>query len=61
MVRFFIQGRGEVSWTEMALKLDRRQAAMYGTPAWVLLGKLELSNLRKVVSFLQTPSANTTY
>ena len=57
MVRFFIQGRGrlasrEVSWTEMALKLDRRQAAMYGTPAWVLLGKLELTALREVTLFL---------
>ena len=52
MVRFFIAGRGEVCWEEMSKSLDRRLAAMYGSNAWVLLGKTDLSILRLVALFL---------
>lgn len=52
MVRFFIAGQGEVPWEVMAQKLDRRQAAMYGSNAWVLLAKMDLSDLREVIRFL---------
>ena len=49
---FFIAGRGEVSWEEMAKWLGRRQAAMYGSHAWVLLAKMGLADLREVALFL---------
>ena len=52
MVRFFIEGQGEVPWEVMALRLDRRQAAMWGTNAWVLLAKMDLDDLREVIRFL---------
>ena len=52
MVRFHIAGRGEVSWEEMAKWLDRRQAAMYGSHAWVLLPKMDIADLREVALFL---------
>ena len=52
MVRFHIAGRGEVSWEEMAKWLDKRQAAFYGSNAWVLLAKMNLSDLREVALFL---------
>ena len=52
MVRFFIEGRGEVCWEEMAKWLDKRQAAMYGSNAWVLLDQIGLPNLREVALFL---------
>jgi len=51
-LRFFIAGQGEVPWEVMARKLDRRQAAMYGSNAWVLLAKMDLSDLREVALFL---------
>ena len=52
MVRFFIAGRGEVSWWEMSKSLDRRLAAMYGSNAWVLLPRMDLADLRRVTLFL---------
>lgn len=50
--RFHIAGRGEVCWEVMAKWLDRRQAAMYGSNAWVILDLIGLSNVREVALFL---------
>ena len=52
MVRFHIAGRGEVEWPVLALWLDRRQAAFYGSNAWVLLPRMNLADLREVALFL---------
>ena len=52
MVRFHIAGRGEVTYEELALWLDRRQAAFYGSNAWVLLPRMNLADLRQVALFL---------
>ena len=52
MVRFHIAGRGEVCWEEMAKWLDKRQAAFYGSNAWVLLPRMDLADLRQVALFL---------
>ena len=38
----------------MAEILDRREAALRGTNAWVLLGKLGLENVREVIYFLSS-------
>ena len=51
MVRYFSRGK-EVSWEQMAEILDRREAALRGTCAWVLLGKLGLENVKEVIYFL---------
>ena len=53
MVRYFSRGK-EVSWERMAEILDRREAALRGTNAWVLLGKLGLENVREVIYFLSS-------
>ena len=55
-----MQGVGEVSWERMALRLDRKEAALWGTanehrvPAWVLLGELGLANVVKIIDFLSS-------
>ncbi len=54
-VRYFIRGVGEVSWERMAQRLDRKEAALRGTnnehrvPAWVLLDKLGLANVKEII------------
>ena len=53
MVRYFSRGK-EVSWERMAQILDRREAALRGTCAWVLLGKLGLENVKEVIYFLSS-------
>ena len=52
-VRHFIQGVGEVSWERMAQRLDRKETALRGTAAWVLLGELGLANVVKIIDFLR--------
>ena len=58
MVRYFMQGVGEVSWERMAQRLDRKEAALRGTNAWVLLGELGLANVVKIIDFLTLPSSD---
>ena len=66
MVRYFSRGK-EVTWERMAEILDRREAALRGTCAWVLLGKkiggpmawspsvaLGLVNVVKITGFLRS-------
>ena len=48
-VRYFIRGVGEVSWERMAQRLDRKEAALRGTNAWVLLDKLGLANVKEII------------
>ena len=51
-IRYSIQGVGEVTWERLALRLDRKEAALRGTNAWVLLGELGLANVVKIIDFL---------
>ena len=63
MVRYFSRGK-EVSWERMVEILDRREAALRGTCAWILLGKkigfppvaLGLANVKEVIYFLSEGS-----
>ncbi len=53
MPRYFIQGRGEVTFPQMARHLDIRTLAFYrGTQAFILSGRLSLEDVVVVACFL---------
>ena len=54
-IRYFTYDRGEVTWEQLALKLDRRDAAWWGTSAWVLVGQsgLTIDHIRNIITHLR--------
>ncbi len=53
MIRYFTYDRGLVSWEQLALKLNRRDAAGWGTFAWVLIGMLDIHTVRNIITVLR--------
>ena len=52
-IRYYTYDRGEVTWEQLALRLDRRDAAWWGTSAYVLVGLLDIHSVRNIISFLR--------
>ena len=50
-IRYYTYDRGEVTWEQLALKLDRRDAAWWGTSAYVLVGLLDIHSVRRIIAF----------
>ena len=52
-IRYFTYDRGEVTWEQLALKLDRRDCAMKGAFAYLFVGLLDILTVRHIISFLK--------
>ena len=52
-IRYFTYDRGLVSWEQLSLKLDRRDAAGWGTLAYLFIGLLDIHSVRNIITFLR--------
>ncbi len=52
-IRYFTYDRGEVTWEQLALELDRRGCALKGTFAYQFIGLLDIYTVKDIITFLR--------